>query len=309
MSFDITLLAVGVMLLYALPGWLLVKTRLINGDAIHNFSKVLLYVCQPCLTVYSFSRVSFSWEMTGKLALCFFFAAVIQAGAVLLLFAVFKRRREDILYRVICVAAIFSNCGFFGVPLLERLLPGNPEVIAYSAVFSLAMNMIGWSLGLYIVSLDKRYIRVKKIFINPATVGFLAALILYFTGFHLPESLSGVSDAVTLLGRMSTPLCMIILGMRLATVPLREVFLDFRQYLAAAINQLVYPLIVFALLYFLPIDPLFKTAFVILCACPVASNVLNYAEILGKGQDKAANIVLLGTVLSIVTVPLVCLIL
>ena len=60
MSFHITLLAVAVMLLYALPGWLLVRTKIVKGDAIHNFSKVLLYVCQPCLTVYSFGRVEFS---------------------------------------------------------------------------------------------------------------------------------------------------------------------------------------------------------------------------------------------------------
>lgn len=309
MNFQTSLLAVAVMLLYALPGWLLVKTKIVKGDAIHNFSKVLLYVSQPCLTVYSFSRVTFSWEMTGKLALCFLFAVVIQAGLVLLLFFVFKKKRNEIVWRVICVAAVFSNCGFFGVPLLERLLPGNPEVIAYSSVFSLAMNMIGWSLGLYIVSLDKRYIRAKKIFVNPATIGFAVALVLYFTGFKLPAEFSGISDAVTLVGKMSTPLCMLILGMRLATVPIKEVFGDWRQYLAAALNQIAYPLLVFALLYFLPVDPLLKTTFVILCACPVASNVLNYAEILGQGQDKAANMVLLGTLFSILTVPLVCLIL
>ena len=309
MSFHITLLAVAVMLLFALPGWLLVKTKIVKGDAIHNFSKVLLYVCQPCLTIYSFKRVSFSWEMTGKLALCFALALAVQAGLVLLLFFVFKKKREEIVWRVISVAAIFSNCGFFGVPLLEQLMPENPEVIAYSSVFSLAMNMIGWSLGLYIISLDKSYIRARKVLLNPATVGFAAALILYFTDFTLPDSLSGISDAVTLLGRMSTPLCMIILGMRLATVPAKEVFCDLRQYLAVAINQFAYPLAAFGLLYFLPVDPLLKSAFVIMCACPVASNVLNYAEILGKGQDKAANMVLLGTLLSILSVPLVCLIL
>ena len=309
MSFTVTLLAVAVMLLYALPGWILVKTKLIKGDAIHNFSKVLLYVCQPCLTIYSFSRVKCSAEMTGKLALCFLLAVAVQAGLVLLLFAIFKKKREQIIWRVISLAAVFSNCGFFGVPLLEKLLPGNPEVIAYSSVFALAMNMIGWSLGLYIISLDKSFIRVRKLFINPATIGFAAALILYFTGFTLPPEFSGVSEAVTLLGRMSTPLCMLILGMRLATVPAKEIFCDLRQYLAAALNQIAFPLLSFALLYFLPLDPMLKTAFVILCACPVASNVLNYAEILGKGQDKAANMVLLGTLTSVLTVPLVCLIL
>ena len=102
---------------------------------------------------------------------------------------------------------------------------------------------------------------------------------------------------------------MLVMGMRLATVPVKNIFSDKRQYFAVFLNQLVYPLLAFGLLYLLPIDATLKQTVVILCACPVASMVQNYSEILGKGSDKAANIVLLGTMLSIVTVPLICLIL
>jgi hypothetical protein len=35
--------------------------------------------------------------------------------------------------------------------------------------------------------------------------------------------------------------------------------------------------------------------------------VQNYAELIGEGNDKAANMVLLGTITSVLTVPLVCL--
>ena len=69
------------------------------------------------------------------------------------------------------------------------------------------------------------------------------------------------------------------------------------------------PFIAFGLMYFLPISPILKTAVVILSSCPVASMVQNYAEIIGQGNDKGANMVLLGTMTSIVTVPLICLIL
>ena len=42
MNFLVTLSAVGVMLLYALPGFLLVKLKAVSADAIPSFSKVLL---------------------------------------------------------------------------------------------------------------------------------------------------------------------------------------------------------------------------------------------------------------------------
>ena len=42
-------------------------------------------------------------------------------------------------------------------------------------------------------------------------------------------------------------------------------------------------------------------------ACPAASVVLNFAEMLGEGQETAANLVLLSTMLSALTIPLMVL--
>lgn len=306
MSFFITLSAVAVMLLYALPGFLLVKTRAIKSDHIVNFSKVLLYVCQPCLVIYTFGKIQYSPEALKNFGWCFLLSLVLQALPILLFFQLFRKKRNDVIWRLVCVASVFSNCGFFGVPLLEKLLPKHPEAIIYSSIFALGMNMIGWSLGLYIISLDRKYISLKKILITPNTLGFLVALPFYFTELTIPDMLL---DAISLVGRMSTPLCMMILGMRLATIPLRQIFGNWRQYFAVLLNQIAYPLLVLLILLFLPLDRALKTTVVILCACPVASLVQNYAELLGQGQKSAANMVLLGTAFSIVTVPLICLLL
>ena len=49
--------------------------------------------------------------------------------------------------------------------------------------------------------------------------------------------------------------------------------------------------------------------FFITCSCPAASIVLNFAEIVGEGQKSAANLVLVSTLLSILTLPLMMLLL
>ena len=306
MSFFVTLTTVAVMLLYAVPGFLLVKTNMIKGDHIPSFSKVLMYVCQPCLTIYSFRQVPLSLESVKNMGLCFTITLFLQLGLVLTYFFLFRKKRKDVIWRIINLAAVFSNCGFLGIPILEALLPDHPEVLVYSSLFSIPMNLIGWSLGMYIISLDKSYVRAKKIFLTPAMFGFLAALLLFSFDVQLPAQLETM---LTFLGRMSTPLCMLIMGMRLATVKIKHIFCDARQYLAVVLNQFVFPLVTFAVLYFLPISPVTKQALVILSACPVASMVQNYAELLGQGNDKAANMVLLGTMSSVITVPLMCLML
>ena len=304
MSFFITLTAVAVMLLYAVPGFLLIKTKLINADHIPSFSKVLLYVCQPCLAIYSFRQVTLSRQSLIDLSICFLITLGLQLGMLVLYFVLFRKKRNDIVWRIVNLASVLSNCAFLGIPILEALLPDHPEALAYSSVFGVTMNLIGWSVGMYIISLDKRYIKPKKMFLNPGSVGFFIALMMYFFSIQLPEQ---AESMLTLLGRMSTPLCMMILGMRLATVRIKDIFCDSRQYLAVVLNQLVYPLIAFAIMYFLPISPVLKTSVFILCSCPIASMVQNYAELIGQGNDKGANTVLLGTLLSILTVPLMCL--
>ena len=96
---------------------------------------------------------------------------------------------------------------------------------------------------------------------------------------------------------------MIIMGMRLATMELRGLFTDLRVYLTIAVKQTVMPLIAFLLVFYLPISSEVKQTFFIICACPVASVVLNFAEIVGAGQREAAKMLLLGTLLSVVTLP------
>ena len=62
-EFLITLATVGIMLAYAVPGYILIKVRAVKADGISAFSKLLMYVCQPFLTLYSFNRAEFTPEL------------------------------------------------------------------------------------------------------------------------------------------------------------------------------------------------------------------------------------------------------
>ena len=102
---------------------------------------------------------------------------------------------------------------------------------------------------------------------------------------------------------------MTILGMRLGVTSFRRVFLSPVQYVTVVLKQTLIPLLVFGAVSLLPVDLFIKELSFILFCCPVASNVLNFAEIGGKGQEEASGCVLLGTMLSIGTMPLMMLLL
>lgn len=302
--FLITLECVAVMLLYAFPGYVLVKKKMIVREAIPAFAKVLVYVCSPCLTVYTFQKVKFSWEAVKEMGSFFLITLFLQGAMMALFYFIFRKKSADIRYRVCAVGICSSNCSFMGIPLLETLLPGYSAAAMMSTMFFLTMNVLGWTATCAIIAGDIRYMKLKNIILNPAMLALFVALPLFALDIQLPAQLG---DMVTLLGRMSTPMAMLIMGMRLATVPWKPLLTDKLQYLTAAVKLFIIPLMVLAFTKLLPFSLEFRQTLYIMCCCPVASGVLNFAELIGQGQDTSANIILLSTAMSVITIPIMML--
>lgn len=310
-EFTTTLITVGIMLAYAVPGYILIKAKAIKPDSISAFSRVLMYVCQPALTLYSFNKADFSRELGINLLIFFGIITALQLLFIGLFGFIFRKKFDDVKYRVATIATTLSNCSFLGVPLLEAIFPDSPNVAAYSMMYFLSMNLLGWTLISAIITRDKKYISAKKMFINPATISIALSLPFFITGFKISSQngqvLGQIENMINILGKMTAPLCMLIMGMRLATIKPKNLFINPLQYLAVAVNQFVFPLCALGLLTLLHVNSELMMCMYVMCACPVASVVQNYAEILGEGQDVAANTVLLGTLSSIATLPLLAL--
>ncbi len=304
MQFTVTLIAVGTMLLYAVPGYLFVKLKLIKKEAIAAFATVLMYLCQPCLTLYSFQNSRYTQDFWKDILFFFMFGMIFMGLIMVLSYLAVRKKADDARYRIAAIANVFGNCGFLGIPLLEAVLPDEPRALVLASVFMAAMNVIGWSAGSAIIARDKKYISVKKIFLNPAILALVVALPMFFLHYTLPGQLLNL---VTVLGKMTTPLCMLIMGMRLATMMLKEVFTDPLVYVSIFIKQMAMPAVALFIILALPLDLYVKQTMFIVCSTPVASVVLNFAEMIGEGQKTAANMVLLGTALSVVTIPVMVL--
>lgn len=296
-----TLIRVATLLAYAIPGILLIKTKALKSESISAFAKLLLYVCSPCLSFDSFSKATYSPELNKMFWLCFAATLLLLVGTILIFRLVLHRRFDDVRWRVFIVATALGNVGFFGIPLLEYFLEDYPFAAIFSQVFSLTMNMVVWTLGLFIISRDKKYMRPKKILTVPLFLVMLIAYPMFLMGWSFPPA---IADGISLLGRMSTPLCMIILGMRLATVSLKEMFTDWRAVLASLAKMVVFPLITLGVMLLLPVEPYVKASIFLLACCPCATMIQSLSEIIGQGQKQAANTVLISTILCVVTIPI-----
>ena len=304
----ITFYAVLALLLCAAPGYLLLRGGVVREDAIAPLTKVLLFVGQPCLVITTFGKLTYDLSILPRLLLfallVLLINCVILGGAYLAL----RKKQEDAVYRICTIATALANCAFFGVPVIEALYgDAASELLVYTSVYAVVMNILGWTVVSAIIAKDRHYMSAKKILCNPATIGLLVALVLYVLRVPVFDGYPTLGSMIETLGRMTSPLSMIIMGMRLSTIAPKDLFCDVRIYLTIAVKQLGMPLLAFLILLCLPLDTPIKQVLYIMCACPVAAIVQSFSEMIGQGQREGAKLVLLGTILSIVTLPVAAL--
>ena len=304
-----TFLTVAIIMIYAIVGFCIIRFKLIKKESIPDFAKFLMFICQPILIIYSFNKADYTTELLKTLLIAFGLIVGIFALFLTTFFLLFRKKYKDkIAYRIYTIASCFGNVGFLGVPILEAVFHDDPNALAtalaISSVFLVVMNEIGWTVGSLIISLDKKYVRLKMIFLNPSIIAIYVALPLFFFKIKVPARLDMVVD---ILAKMTTPLCMLILGMRLATTNYKIVFCNYKTYIMIFIKQIIMPLTMLLFVFAMPIDTSVKQALVILASAPIASVVLNFSEMVGEGQEDAASLVLCGTILCILTMPLITL--
>ena len=302
MSFSIALTQVLLTLCYILPGWGLSKMKKASAGHLPTLSALLVYICGPCLHISAFLSMDYSWD--GLLSMGLFFAVtlVLQSAFMAILYFLFRGKQGDSRFRILNIASTLGNVGFFGLPVIRALLPEHPEVACYSAIYCVSMNILVFTMGVFCLTGEKKYMSVKSALLNPTMAGFAVAIPLHILGARsfLPPVLL---NAVKLVGDMSTPLCMFILGIRLAQGPVKRLFVQPFVYAASLCKLVAFPLFCYAAVLFLPLPFAFKASILILSATPCATIILSLAEMHGKGAEFSANCVLVSTLLCFLTIP------
>jgi predicted permease len=198
-------------------------------------------------------------------------------------------------------AGAFSNPGFFGVPIIIACL--SQDSVFYVAAFIALLNMGQWTYGRSLISGEKQKISFRTIITAPFMIAIIIGLFFFLTGIKIP----GVIDkCISYIGGMNTPIAMFTIGVYLSKVDFRSMICKGRLYLVALIRLLVIPLITIVILSFLPpgLNDM-RLAILIAAACPVGSNVAVYADLHNKDYPYAVEMVVVSTLFSIITMPLI----
>lgn len=311
------LLIMLVLIAFAVPGFILRKTNLVRQEGMLSLVNILLYFCQPMLTIKAFAIDPL--PCSGKVLLNFLYVLLFSLAAMLLtffvsklIFSFMKKPEERKLRDVLVFIGTFSNCAFVGIPFIDMFTDGNREAMMYLIVFTAAFNLLLWTLGAYLITQDKSQISIKKAFVNPCTIGAGVGLLLFcipkINIFNM-SALSELQQIVVYTGNMTAPLSMMIVGIRLAEISPRKLFCDGRIYLASAVRLILSFGLTYLMILPFKVAGLFaETPYVLLApviamAMPPAASIVAFAEKFDGEKEFAAAAYTTGTMLSVVTLP------
>lgn len=299
------------MLLLAAVGYAMFRTGKISQEGSKSMGNLLIFLSLPCVIINSFLVERTPERITG------FFVSALIALLVLVLSMVISRFVLG-RYAIDNFAGSFSNPGFFGVPLIVASV-GQGGVF-YIAAFIAFLNLLQWTYGVsLLINSDKdgMLVRkeaktadgksiaalVKRFLSAPFMIAILIGMFFFLTGIQMPAVFS---KSVSYIAGLNTPIAMFAIGVYMAQTNILKMFAKSRLYLVSLVRLVMIPLVTIALLYFLPaaMNEL-KLAVLIAAACPVGSNVAVYAQLHNKDFGYAVETVVISTLLSIITLPLV----
>ena len=283
-----TIINVLIMFFYMIPAYILVKTGKASPNHASTISSILIYITFPALIINSFQSIEFSYNNLKQLMLFFIVTILLLAASIIICYLILKKKFSEPKYRMLSIASSLGNVGFFGAPLIRGLFPDSPMVECYSAIYSITVIMIGLTVGAYALTMDKKFISIFSALYNQATIAFLISLIIFLAKWKFPKDLG---NAVSSLSKMSTPLCMHILGIRLASVSFFDLFKKPFVYVICLLKLFIYPLFTYLIVYFIPgLDKEFKASIFVLSGSPCASIIISLSELLQAEQELSANV-------------------
>lgn len=279
-------------------GFILTKLHILSADARKPLSNLLINFILPCNMITSF-LMEFNQKILMDCLVILIVSICIQVFAVLTS-KHFYPKTIDSKLPVLRYGTIASNAGFMGNPIAQGLY--GDQGLLYASIYLIPMRTVMWSFGVACFTGTKGKGVVKKILTHPCIIAVFIGLFLMITQIQLPQ---GIEQTLRYAGNANTALSMILIGNILAEVHASEI-LDTNAWWYCVVRLAIIPIIVLISCNFARIDEMVKQVSVVLSGMPAAATTAILAAKYDGDTHFAAKIVLISTLLSMLSVPLLC---
>lgn len=284
-----------------LVGYGLNKLGILRKESNSVLSELIVKVTGPVLVVNSVCGIDTTNDK-GQIIQIFFIGILLYALLIAfsqIIIRLLNLNKES--GNIYALMLTFTNTSFIGFPIL-RVLYGDYAIFA-SSILHMPFNILIYSYGVYMIQKqgdDKRKFNIKDV-LNTGVIAAIIALIIFLFGINVPGV---VQEVLSMIGEITIPLSMILIGSSLALIPLKYVFSDIKIYLISFIKLIVMPAITYFIARLFTSDSFLIAQLTIATALPAGSMIVMLTTQY-KGNVKTASVgVFITTVLSVITIPL-----
>jgi len=300
MAISVILNQIIVLFLLMGLGVALVRMKVLEKLVCEKLTWLLCYVVMPCLIFNAF-QLEFTPELWHNFLLMAALSAGIHIVHILLSKLLLNGRRfkQQAVAEQMQFTAVYSNCGFMGIPLVMALI--GPQGAFYGSVYIAVNGIFVWTHGVltYSGSFDRRSIR--HALLNSNTIASVLGAICFIFSIKMPFPIHSAIDAV---GKMNTALAMILVGSAMADVKLLQIWCSTNAWISVFMRNLLFPTVILCGLLALHIKGNLLIVSMALSACPVAGMAVLFAQLTGKNTDLPVKSLTLSTLASMVTLPI-----
>lgn len=290
----------GLLTIMLAIGYMCAKLKLVGPDFNKGLSKLVINVFLAGMILSSVinkqlemsgSDVAFGIGMLTLMSL-------ISLGIGFITPSVLRFKGGDTgMYRILVA---FGNVGFVGLPIISAVY--GAEVVFFAALVNIPFNLLLYTVGVMQLQDggDNKKFQLKKA-LNVPIIATLIATVIFI--FEIPMPLI-VEDTASTVGAACVPLSMMSVGLSLGNVSIKEALTQPRLYAVNIVRLIIVPLATWGVLQFIIDDPVMLGTVVIMSACPPAIVCPILGMDYGRDGAEGSEAVFIGSILSIVTVPI-----
>jgi hypothetical protein len=178
------------------------------------------------------------------------------------------------------------------------------NAVFYASIVEMVNNIFLFTIGIILIQLSagvKAKINLKGM-LTPGMFGIIIGFALFLLNLELPGF---IGDSISIIGAATTPLSMIVIGVQLGHISIKELLGDKNLYLLSFMKLLIIPAAVFLLLRFgLKDVSLLAKVIIIEFAMPVAACTTIFSQQYNGDVAFSTKGVMLTTIFSIITIPI-----
>lgn len=293
-----------VLFIIMLVGYIAFKKDILTESINKKISGIVLYVANPAMILSSV--MGDNSKITGE-SLAVMVMVTIVAYMLLITISfivprIFMIDKDSI--NTYSIMIVFSNISFMGMPIVRSLV--GESGLLYAAIYVIPFNVLIYTYGIAMLKSNRENKndgrQMGKSIINIGTIASIIAIVIFMVDVPIPYV---ISESCDMLGNLTAPLSMMVIGASFATINIGKLFKDVRLLLFFLFKQFIIPIVGITILRLFINDEMIVDVMFVMLATPVASMVAMLTQEYDGDFMLATRGVALSTIISVISIPII----